>query len=162
VSIESNIVNLNEWRYRAIVPAKPPRRKRWLVTRAAGGILVVASLGFGPYVTYSAAQLGALTDAFVLGTLGVLSVYLLAGAVLLTGVYRRLLPGKSPPVSAAVRSTRQEAGAAQAGGAVVKRPEPAELAEPRPLWVRCRFCRAPFQAAGARDECPGCGKMAAA
>jgi hypothetical protein len=160
MSFDTNIVNLNEWRYRAIVAAQRPRRRVSPVVRAAGGILIVASLGFGAYVGYAAVQFGAIVDPVVLGTLAVLSAYLLTGVILLSGVYRRLLPAKSAASDATAGRARRGATAAQKGE-LVQFPEPAKAAEPL-LWVRCRFCRTPFQAAGHRDECPSCGRMAAA
>jgi hypothetical protein len=162
MSFDTNIVNLNEWRYRAIVAAQPPRRRVSPVVRAAGGILIVASLGFGAYVVYAAVRFGALTDPVVLGSLEVLSAYLLTGAVLFTGAYRLPFFRKSAAAATTVTPARRSSTTEQPG-TLIKFPEPAREAESGPLmWVRCRFCSSPFQASGPRHECPSCGRMAAA
>jgi hypothetical protein len=161
MSVESKIIHLSERRNRMIVPALPPRRPFLSAARVAGGLLAFAALVFAAYVIYQAVRFDAPADPIVLGMLVVAGVYFLTGAVLVTRVYRRLIPARSRVADPGAGMKRKD-GTGGKTAVILKFPEPATVIEPRPIWVRCRKCGSSFQAVNFDDHCPGCGRIAAA
>jgi hypothetical protein len=120
-----------------------------------------AALAFAAYVVYQAVRFEALTDRFVLAMLAIAGAYLLTGAVLVTRAFHRLFGPRSRVADADIGDERVD-GTTRQTAVILNFPEPAKVAEPTPAWVRCRYCGSAFQAVKFDDECPGCGRIAAA